>query len=1069
MKFIKFLLPLFLILSLAGCGDSTTITDETTNDDSDTVTEPVPEPIAVYFPISVTFPGTDVLLMAESSFTYVINGGKPPYKFEFISGPGEVGENSGIFDAGDIVGNSIIDISDSSGQVVRARVRVSPILTVTPPIARLNVTGGILFNVSGGVPPYSYFIDSGSGFINGLGFYTSTATPTTASITIFDSQGNTVTAQAISNFPLKINPSSLDINRGETSLFTALDGFPPYTYRVIGEGNINNLNGTFIAPNSSGSSQVEVTDSMGNKAVAAVAINSRPLVLTPLNQTVEVNKTVGFRAEGGVAPFLFRLWAPDTTSCNSGGVSWTSMFCSIKNVRTPQDCYGQNSQWKYCSRPNLLSCDETIALQAAAQGCYNNQGQLQAPATQSDCLTASLIWFDGSSPENFCQQVLVGFPSALLNTGGTFTAPAAPDLLALQLKDSESTEIVTNIYVNNNLTISPSHLVTNPNLIEKFSANGGVPPYTFQILTGGGNINNSIVNAEGSFTAPSTVGTTTVQLRDSVNTIVTATIEISPELYISPLNPTIGIGNTVTFIGSGGVPPFRFDIVTGPGIMNVNGTFTADSGIIFAPQTTVVRITDAKEVKRLSTITINPAIDFAEPEIIVRSGTEKIIEGINGVPPYTLRFKNGSSTVGSSITNIPNGNNFIMKYIAGFVNDDVLEKLEIVDSLGNTVEKNITIFGGLVAYYDPDKSMFSSGNNSLDQNSIGITNNNDSAVVTKISHGLSNVSTVRIKNGPSCGPFEDYDFNKRFTPNIINANAFSFQLPRRSNITMTCGDGTDYKYDTLGNMVGFSCPVSGLLNVLNLRNYSSSEISFSCSSNGAVMFSGSCGKAPSNCSTNTVTEYNAVTGTNVTSKDVFRARISRSSSGDAVTRNLNFNVPLTQDADTYVSVDMWFKWNGDRSPETAPATASFNGTLVGFNNYNASFITVLNSGGQANKTLCFNTQLGSLDCFGMANPDPIIVNRWSHYVFVFNNGDVTKNKLYINGVQRSIGKQGSVDPVSRVVSNDFKIGLNYNNNTPLFRTRGDLGIIRVYDKEIDSSEVLNNYNEFKCLYQGVCN
>jgi len=1042
MKFIKFFLPLFLIISISGCGDPAAIID-----DSNKTTKPVPEPIAEYFPISITFPGADVLLMAKSSFTYGINGGKPPYKFEFISGPGEADKNSGVFKAGDIVGNSIIDISDSSGQVVRARVRVSPSLTVTPLVANLNVTGGILFSTMGGVPPYSYFINSGSGFINSYGFYTSTATPTNSSITISDSQGNTVIARAISNFPLKINPSSLDINRGETSLFTALDGFPPYTYRVIGEGNINNLNGTFIAPKSSGSSQVEVIDSMGNKAVSAVSINSRPLVLTPLNQTVEVNKTVGFKAAGGVAPFLFRLWAPDTTSCNSGGVRWTSMFCSIKNVRTPQDCYGQNSQWKYCSRPNFISCDETVALQSATLGCYNNQGQIQSPSTQSECETASLIWFDGSSPENFCQQVLVGFPSSLLNTGGTFTAPAAPGLLALQLKDSELTEIITNIHVNNNLTISPSSLVTNPNLTEKFSANGGVPPYTFQILTGGGNINNTIINAEGSFTAPSTVGTTTIQLRDSANTIITATVQISPELFISPINPTIGIGNTVTFIGSGGVPPFRFDIVTGPGIMNVNGTFSADSGVIFGPQTAVVRITDAKEIKRLSTITINPAVDFAEPDIIVRSGKEKIIDGINGVPPYTLRFKNGSSTAGSSITNIPNGNNFIMKYIAGFVSNDVLEKLEIVDLLGNKVEKNITIFGGLVAYYNPDQSMFSSEDNSLDQNSLGITNNNNSAVFTKISHGLSNISTVRIKNGPSCGPFEDYDFNKRFTPNIIDANSFSFQLPRRSNITMTCGNGTDYKYDTLKNMVGFACPVSGSLSVLNLRNYSSSEISFSCSSNNSVMFEGSCGKGPPFC------------------PDPYRARISRGSSVDAVTRNLNFDIPLTQEEGTYVSVDMWFKWNGDRSP----GTVSFNGTLIGFNNYNASFITVLNSSGQGNKTLCFNTQLGSLDCFGMANPDPIVINRWSHYVFVFNNGDVTKNKLYINGLQRSIEKQGTVDPVSRVVSNNFKIGLNYNNNTPLFRTRGDLGIIRVYDKEINNNEVLNNYNEFKCLYQGICN
>lgn len=936
---LKLLFSLIFCIFLVGC-------DAQVDENEDTVPEET-EPQPIYFPITIGSPSADTLIMAGTTFRYTVNGGKPPYRFTYISGPGQI-DADGNFNAGTIAGNTIIDINDSANQVLRVRVRVNPMLTVTPTNAKLNVGQGVLLETTGGVPPYTYFIESGGGFINGLGYYVANNTPGSAVIKIYDSQGNFVTNTVQVNYPVSIDPVSIDLNRGETFMFSATNGFPPYSYQVIGGGVMNAITGVLKAPPTSQNLTVRVTDSMGNLSNSMVVVNNRPLSMNAVNLVMEVNKSFAFKADGGLAPYLY--------------------------------------------------------------------------------------------------QMVTGPETGTLLPSGIYYAPSNPVIAEIKAIDSEGTEVLASIQVNQPLTISPSTMITTPNRSEQLFASGGVPPYQFVIISGAGVVDNTSENHKGIFTAPGSLGNTVVQLRDSVGTTINAQIKIDPSLAISPTLPSISVGNQIIFIGSGGVPPYEFDICNGnpPAITNCdgspygsidpdNGTFVVTSGLVLTePVEVLIRLRDTitsdNFQAKFTKLTITPQIAFTENPIIVTSGDTKEIQATGGVPPYTLRFKNGSSLIGSSIQNVPNGGGYTMRYTAGFVAEDIVEKLEITDSLNNKVEQNVTAFGGLLAFYDSRKMRISSSR-TIGVGNITLTNNSDLANIYSSAHGLNNTSFIKMRNSEACANIDDYEFDRQYNTTLGDTDNFLIKLLRRSNQTTTCGMGSSYTYDVLSNGAGQVCSPVQEMDILNLRNYTLGGMKAKCV-NGQSPFTG---------------EFNSFI-------------MNRTNNN-----YLNLNLPTSNEFEGFVSVEMWLKWDGNRAPLTNPETASFNGTIVSFNNYNVSFMTVKNANNAAIQSICFNTT-PALDCYGTNNVDALVKNRWTHFVFVFSNSDVINNKIYINGQERALNKQGTADYVSRFTTGIFRIGSNVNYTGTYYQIGGELAFVRVYDKSLNSSEVFNNYYQYKPVF-----
>jgi MSHA biogenesis protein MshQ len=101
----------------------------------------------------------------------------------------------------------------------------------------------------------------------------------------------------------------------------------------------------------------------------------------------------------------------------------------------------------------------------------------------------------------------------------------------------------------------------------------------------------------------------------------------------------------------------------------------------------------------------------------------------------------------------------------------------------------------------------------------------------------------------------------------------------------------------------------------------------------------------------------------------------------------------------------------------------------------------------------FNTS--NSDIFGISSAG--LAGGWHHVVAVFNNGDYTLNKIYIDGAARTLSQQFSFQtPAYAFVQSTMYIGSwGYDPATYLFSGRIDE--VRVYNGELSPSEVTALY------------
>ena len=117
---------------------------------------------------------------------------------------------------------------------------------------------------------------------------------------------------------------------------------------------------------------------------------------------------------------------------------------------------------------------------------------------------------------------------SITSPGGVFTAPAAPGTTVVQVADSIGNTATATITVVNVLTISPITLKIAVFSTNAFSAIAGTPAYTYTVIPGTGGT-GTVVAGTGVYTAPSTTGTNTVRVTDTIpNTSDSAVTIIKP-------------------------------------------------------------------------------------------------------------------------------------------------------------------------------------------------------------------------------------------------------------------------------------------------------------------------------------------------------------------------------------------------------------------------------------------------------------------------------------------------------------------------------------------------------------
>ncbi len=248
------------------------------------------------------------------------------------------------------------------------------------------------------------------------------------------------------------------------------------------------------------------------------------------------------------------------------------------------------------------------------------------------------------------------------------------------------------------LTIKPAIHGTLVGGTAYFSAAGGTSPYTFSVLSGGagGTINSST----GTYTAPGSSGTDTIQVKDATGQTANATLTVvaAPPLAISPSSLTLNPNDTYSFTATGGVPPYTYSLSSGSGSITSGGIYTAPAT---APASATIKVTDgvgatAVTTTGVSTVTMSTFTSPSGP-LLLSPATVTISENQSltlvasgGTPNATSPYYTLSTTKGQIGNGAMTTNSYEGTYTAAGVLGANSAKLK--DSVpGPGVTANITV------------------------------------------------------------------------------------------------------------------------------------------------------------------------------------------------------------------------------------------------------------------------------------------------------------------------------------------------------------------------------------------
>ena len=564
-------------------------------------------------PSSLAISPTVDTLAVTNIKVFTASGGTPPYLYTLFSGAGSITSTTGNFVAPGVAGSTVVRVTDQLGQFADAIVTINSAIAISPANTSLGLNATQAFTVSGGVLPYTYSLVSGSGSVNSSsGVYTAPASSTTAIVRVQDSIGN-IAESTVSVFSaLGISPATYSIAINNTTTFSAGGGQAPYTFSVSGGGSINATTGVYTAPASSGTVTVTVTDNLGSTANSLVTINPA-LAISPTSQTVLVNSTVTLSASGGVTPYTFSI-VSGTGSMNSTTGDYATPASNGSATVRVTDNVGNtaNAIVTITSAMSISPASITLAV--------NN--------------TTTFTVSGGTGPYTYST---VSGTGTINSSTGVYTAPASSGSATVRVTDSLSVTADASVTINPALAITPSTKVLAVNNTFAFSANNGVSPYTFSIVSGGGSIDSS----SGLYTAPATAGSVTVRVTDGRGNTSNSAVTINAALAISPSSATISSTGTQAYSATGGVSPFIYSIVSGPGSINSSsGLYTGAS-----VGSVTVRVTDSLSNTSDGMLTVNGQLSVSPVTAYVVIDSDLSLTAVGGVSPYTYSIVTGGGVI----------------------------------------------------------------------------------------------------------------------------------------------------------------------------------------------------------------------------------------------------------------------------------------------------------------------------------------------------------------------------------------------------------------------------------------
>ena len=583
-------------------------------------------------------------LAVNNTFTFPATGGVRPYTFSRVSGNGSISD-AGLYTAPGANGTDVIRVTDSLGNISDSTLTINPALSISPAATTLAINNTFDFSLTGGVPPYSYSVIFGGGSVNDSGHFIAPAAPGSSVVRATDSLGNISDSTLTINPGLEIVPLSKTLAVTNAYDFSSTGGVGPFTFSLVsGTGSVNAA-GHYIAPVSAGSAVVRVTDRLGNTSDASITVNPA-IGIIPTEKTLAVNNSFDFSASGGVPPYTYSR--PFGNGSISAAGHYTAPAATGTDVVRVTDSLNNFSDSTVTINPALAISPSTYALKIS----------------QTNVFTAS----GGVTPYSYSVISVSGGLGSVDSVNGTFIAAGQAGVNKVRVTDAVGNTSDATVIINLDFSLAAPDLAVGNN--GTFTGTGGIGPYTYGVVSGGGSIDPST----GVFTAPATPGTTVIQVTDSAGNTGAFTVTTHPALAISPTTYSMAVNNTKSFSASGGVAPYVYSVVSGGGSF-AGATYTpAGAGAV------VVRVTDSLGNTSDASVTVNAALAINPASYTMAVNNTKLFSASGGVVPYVYSVvSGGGSFAGATYT--PAG--------AGAV------VVRVTDSLGNTSDAFVTVNAAL--------------------------------------------------------------------------------------------------------------------------------------------------------------------------------------------------------------------------------------------------------------------------------------------------------------------------------------------------------------------------------------
>lgn len=743
--------------------------------------------VRIYYPLQINI--SNWTMEINQTKAIEVTGGASPYKYTLISGLGRITGN--VFSSS-VPTDSVVEVEDSVGNKKSVNFKIVPEFKLTKTNQNLLVNQNFNIVATGGLTPYSYsVVAGGKGSVNNTtGVYTAPNEETIDNVKVTDALGTEKNIQIQVVKPLSALLSASETYVSEIVNVSASFGLPPYLYRVSkGIGSIS-IVGNYTAPILAGEEEIEVSDAMGNKVLLPVKVYAK-LIVTPMTKNLLVNQNQSIATSGGKTPLTFTVKTGPGTVSALGVYSSTLAGDAVIEVK---DGLTEVKTLNYkVVDPLAVSPENKVILTntnlqlipsnglspysyevVRGAGTVSSSGLYSAPASADNSVRVRILDSMGNStfsninvidpltisnnnvtttalkeiqlnPQGGLTPYIFSMQSGNgeVTTEGLFKAPATPGISVVKIQDSSFNEILVTFDVKEALIITPQSGYVDVNETKQYSATGGLPPYSFSILSGPGSINS----VTGLLSAGSTSGNTVVMVTDAILNTEIANVQILKLLETNPGDFSIVINKTQQIQNSGGLSPYSYEVTAGAGTINSSGLYTAPS----TTGTAQVTVKDSLNRTKVLNINIVPELSLVAANINVTANKTLQFTASGGLPPYSYSVVSGGGEISSTglYTAGNNAGTATIKVKDSIDNEKTLN-VSIVAPLTLLVAKNLNLLvsdvysilatGGLEPY-----TYSVSGGGSITALGIYFASNTPATPTITIKDALNNEETINVK------------------------------------------------------------------------------------------------------------------------------------------------------------------------------------------------------------------------------------------------------------------------------------------------------------------------------------